>query len=139
MEYAPIHNVGTNYPKEFLDWWSNVWSIENDSNNLRASFDDQMRGAFIEWTYIQRGAQNNPKKYCDVFVDGVSVDTKCVTIRKSRKSLFPYVYQNTCVSRREFYKRVGIQEVHFWALPQHKSTAELWMIYHPETNTITEF
>lgn len=138
MMLADIHDVRGPYPQDFLTWWTDVWAVQNDSNNLHAALDDQMRGAFIEWTYIQRGATNNPKKYCDVYVDGVSVDTKCVTIRKSRKSLFPHVYQKTCLLKRDFYQRMGIKEVHFWSVGQSESVAKLWMIYYPDSNEIKE-
>ena len=138
MNYDPINCRESAYTPEFLAWFVSDWSIKNDIAKLRATNEEQKRGAWIEWVYLQRGAKDNPRKYCDVFVDGVSVDTKCVTVKFSRKALLPSIKQNNMFAARDKYIRNGIRQVHFWALPERDDVAELWMIYYPFQNIIDE-
>lgn len=139
MNYDPINCRDSAYTAEFLTWFEQHWCVKNDSKLLRASIEEQKRGAWLEWVYLQRGAKDNPRKYCDVFVDNASVDTKCVTVKVSRRALYPYIEQYQIRGARQKYIKNGIQQVHFWALPETDNVAKLWIIYYPFDDKLAEF
>ncbi len=136
--YDPIPiDYTTDEFKTFLEGWK----VENSDERLNASVEERMRGAFLEFAYIARGADNDPTKYRDVIASeeiagehsGI-VDCKTTHVRTTRTRLFPLIL-NTLHGKRSWFKEKGIQKVHYWAENKRTNELEFWFVYDVETDT----
>ncbi len=102
------------YPDQFYNWFCDSWSIRNNLMSLDADFDNIVRGAFIEWNYIQRGAVEDDQKYCDVVYNGIKIDCKFSWVKTERENLFPYI-KDRYLKKRTEWSSLGINEIHQWS------------------------
>jgi hypothetical protein len=113
--FSDIECPNGEYTDEFYDWFCDRWSVKNELMKLRADFDNIVRGAYVEWNYIQRGAREDDQKYCDVIVgDGLKVDCKFSWVKTERVNLFPFI-KKRYLEDHFSWKQLGINEVHHWS------------------------
>lgn len=112
--FSTIECPGGEYPEEFYDWFCDVWSVKNEIMNLDAEFDNIVRGAYVEWSYLQWGAEEDHQKYCDVLYDGKKIDCKFSWVKTERVNLFPYI-KRRYLEDHCMWKELGVSEVHHWS------------------------
>lgn len=141
--FADIDSLKARVDNDFLDWFNNNWSQRNSLSCLSAPLEKIKLGALIEWEYINRGAIEDRRKYCDVILPQFSgatdliVDTKYVGIKKSRAALFDRVLDRYR-GRRDWYRSLNIEEIHSWSHLDGSSTIEPWFRWVVKTGEVIE-
>jgi hypothetical protein len=119
--FSTIECVGGEYPEDFYEWFCDVWTVKNELLKLNADFDNIVRGAYIEWNYLQRGAVEDTQKYCDVIFNNIKIDCKFSWVKTERENLFPYI-KKRYLEENHLWKNLGINEVHQWSSKTNDST-----------------
>ena len=139
------NNIPIDYETEEFQTFLKGWKIENSDEKLDATIEERMRGAFLEFAYIARGADNDSKKYRDVIVSievggehAGNVDCKTTFVLTTRDRLFPSILA-TCQRRNSYFHKMSIQKVHYWSENKKTNELEFWFVYDVETNSCSSW
>lgn len=116
------------YDDAFKTWYAQHWLVKNNGSSLRATPENIERGAFLEWQYLQRGAKEDARPFCDVLVSGISVDCKISQVKTTRQTLFKFK-ERYIREKHAFFVKHKIQEVHWWSDSVTSSIATPWFRY----------
>ena len=116
--YVEAEELRNPYFNEFWD----EWCVRNNQSKLRATINEQVRGALLEFVLACRGCHVDDRPFRDNIMHGFAepfdhingpTDAKTTLVKVSRDALFPYIQARVDYDMWK-YSKGGVKTVQYW-------------------------